>query len=469
MQNSRTTNDRLPPHSPEAEQGVLACILLDYQTVMPLCIEKLRTDAWYDLRHKTIYEVCSELFDDQVGIDSVTLYSRLKLWDQADQVGGITYISTLPDVVPSAANVEEYIDILNDKAALRAMIHICADVTTRAYEANGDASEVIDQCEKDILQAAQARVDHADVSIQNLVHSAIDDFEAAIHSGGQAQGIQTGFADLDKLSDGLHAGEMIVLAARPAMGKTSLALNIVDHVAINLGLPVGVFSLEMTAKELVKRLISCRARVNIRNIGTENFSQERDVPRLTIASNSIRHARLFIDDTAGLSIMQLRAKARRWWQQHQIKLVVIDYLQLLTATGGRMKIESRQQEVSMISVGCKSLAKELGVPVVVLCQLNRDIERDKHRKPRLSDLRESGSIEQDADVVGMLYKPSNDEDDNYNDYAEPISLLLAKQRNGPSGVSVQFTFLKNYTRFESAAKVTDEDVPQQQNSINYAE
>jgi len=251
---------------------------------------------------------------------------------------------------------------------------------------------------------------------------------------------------------------MIVIAARPSMGKTSLAMNMAEHVAVSLRLPVGVFSLEMTAESLVMRMMSSLARVNSRSI-RDGFLAERDFAKLTTAAGQLAKAPLFIDDASALSVLQLRAKARRLHQQHGIKLFVIDYLQLLHSTARRA--ENRQQEIADISNGVKSLAKELKVPVIVLSQLNRELEKDKNRKPRLSDLRESGSIEQDADVVALLYKPSSGDDEDGpapDQEAAPVNLLIAKQRNGPTG-DVQLTFLKSCTRFESAAKISGEDIP----------
>jgi len=271
-------------------------------------------------------------------------------------------------------------------------------------------------------------------------------------------GVGTGFVDLDKMTSGLHPGEMIVVAARPSMGKTSLAMNIAEHVAIEEKLPVGVFSLEMTSESLVLRMLCSLSRVNLRNV-REGFLAERDFPKLTGAAGRLAGAPLFTDDSSGLSILQLRAKARRMVQQYGIKLFVIDYLQLLHSTARRA--ENRQQEIADISNGIKSLAKELSVPVIVLSQLNRELEKDKSRKPQLSDLRESGAIEQDADVVCLLYKPSREEEEGgagEEQDALPVNLLIAKQRNGPTG-DIHLTFLKSYTRFESAAKFSDDDVP----------
>jgi replicative DNA helicase len=295
--------------------------------------------------------------------------------------------------------------------------------------------------------------------VNNLVHEAIATIENYFSRNGQLGGLSTGFTDLDKMTDGLHGGEMIVIAARPSMGKTSLAMNIAEHVAIDLKLPVGVFSLEMSAQSLVLRMMCSLARVNLRKI-KEGFMSESDFPKLTSAAGRLSAAKLFIDDSAGLSILQLRARARRMAQQHGIKLFVIDYLQLLNSTAARSK-ENRQQEIADISSGIKALAKELKVPVIVLAQLNREIEKDKSRKPRMSDLRESGAIEQDADLVGLLHKQDADEEEAGAVESDglPVNLVIAKQRNGPTG-DVHLTFLKPYTRFESSTnRISEEDVP----------
>jgi replicative DNA helicase len=432
------------------------------------CIERLKEggDVFYDLRHQAIYEIFLELFEDGEPIDVVSVMERLKLWNKLEQVGGIAYLSQLPDAVPSVENLPNYLDIISGKHTMRKMIRACTEAVARIYDHEGDVDELMDQVERDVLKISESRVQPSKLTMPVLVHEALTDIESAVNGNGEPQGMKTGFTDFDYMTDGLHPGEMIVLAARPGLGKTSLALNIAEHVACSLQLPVGIISLEMTGKELVKRMLSSRARVNIRNI-RNTFNPERDLPKITSAAVALTHAPILIDDAAGQSILAIRAKARRWWQQEHIKLLIIDYLQLANAEGGHRKFDSRQAEVSMISVGIKNLAKELGIPVIALCQLNRDIEREKNRKPRLSDLRESGSLEQDSDVVGMLYKPKTEEDDTgENDYAEPINLLIAKQRSGPTG-DVNLTFMKLYTRFESAAKVNEEDVPQE--SASYAE
>jgi replicative DNA helicase len=452
--------DRLPPHSPEAEQGVLGCVLLSPNDCMGECIGRFKEGAevFYDLRHQTIFSALIQMYDAREAIDVITLQQQLKNKQLLEEVGGIAYLAGLPDTVPSAANLSYYLDIVVEKYLLRKMIHTCTEVVGRVYDYEGEVDALLDEVERDILRISESRVQTQTTTIKDLVKKAITTIEDFHQRQGMLTGVGTGFTDLDKMTSGLHGGEMVVIAARPSVGKTSLAMNIAEHVAIEQRLPVGVFSLEMTSESLVLRMLCSRSRVNLRNV-REGFLAERDFPKLTGSAGKLANAPLFIDDSSALSILQLRAKARRMWQQYSIKLFVVDYLQLLHSTARRA--ENRQQEIADISSGIKSLAKELSVPVIVLSQLNRELEREKNRKPRLSDLRESGAIEQDADVVGLLYKPSSDDEESGSaaeEDAVPMNLLIAKQRNGPTG-DVNLTFLKSYTRFESAAKVSAEDVP----------
>jgi len=424
------------------------------------CIEKFKSgsEVFYDLRHQTIFNTLAVMYDTREAIDLITLQQRLKNSQLLDEVGGIAYLASLPDMVPSSANLSYYLEIVHEKFLLRKMIHTCTDVVARVYDYEGQVDALMDEVERDILRISESRVQNHTNTIKDLVKKAINTIEDFHQRQGLLTGVGTGFTDLDKMTSGFHPGEMIVIAARPSMGKTSLAMNIAEHVAIDLRIPVGVFSLEMTSESLVLRMLCSRSRVNLRNV-RDGFLAERDFPKLTGAAGKLANSPLFIDDSSGLSILQMRAKARRMFQQYGIKLFVIDYLQLLHSTARRA--ENRQQEIADISSGIKALAKELSVPIIVLSQLNRELEREKNRKPRLSDLRESGAIEQDADVVGLLYKPSSDDDESggaSEQDAVPVNLLLAKQRNGPTG-DVCLTFLKSYTRFESAAKVSGEDVP----------
>jgi replicative DNA helicase len=340
------------------------------------------------------------------------------------------------------------------------MVQTCTEIVGRVFDYEGEAEALLDEVERDILRISEARVESASLTIKELVNRAIGKIEEYHQNQGMLTGISTGFTDFDKMTTGLHEGEMIVVAARPSVGKTSLAMNIAEHVALELKVPVGVFSLEMTAEQLVLRMLCSRSRVNLRSI-RDGFLAERDFPKLTGAAGKLAGAPLFIDDSSALSILQLRAKARRLWQQFGIKLFVIDYLQLLHSTSRRA--ENRQQEIAEISGGIKALAKELKVPVIVLSQLNREVEKRGGEAPKLSDLRESGAIEQDADLVGLLYRETKNKDGeeeaaDMEQEAIAVKLFIAKQRNGPTGV-VDLTFLKSFTRFESAAKVSAEDVP----------
>ncbi|HZM02282.1 MAG TPA: replicative DNA helicase [Candidatus Saccharimonadales bacterium] len=455
--------DRLPPHSIEAEQGVLGCVLLSPNDCMGECIEKLKSGylIFYDLKHQTLFQTLTEMYDEKQAIDLITLQQRLKNAQQLENVGGLAYLSSLPDAVPSAANLEYYLEIILEKYLLRKMVQTCTAIVGRVFDYEGQVEALLDEVERDILRISEERVTSATSTMKELVNRAISKIEEYHQNQGMLTGISTGFTDFDKMTTGLHEGEMIVIAARPSVGKTSLAMNIAEHVSLELKVPVGVFSLEMTADQLVLRMLCSRSRVNLRNI-RDGFLAERDFPKLTGAAGKLAGAPLFIDDSSGLSILQLRAKARRMWQQYGIKLFVIDYLQLLNSTSRRA--ENRQQEIADISGGLKSLAKELKVPIIVLSQLNRELEkRGPGERPRLSDLRESGAIEQDADLVGLLYRETKNKDgDEESNEAEqdaiPVKLFIAKQRNGPTG-DVDLTFLKSYTRFESAAKVGPEDMP----------
>lgn len=450
--------DRLPPNSPEAEQGVLGCIMLSPYDCIYECITEFKDGAktFFDLRHQVIYEAIVEMSERLDAIDVITLQQRLKDKQQLENVGGIAYLAALPDTVPSVANLKFYATIVLDKYRLRKLIAVCTDIVGRIYEFDGEVDALIDECEADFLNSTRSQSAKIAVQCMPAVQRAMTRMEAYSENQGILTGISTGFVDLDRMTSGMKGGEMIVIAARPSMGKTSLAMNIAEAVSVDQKLPVGVFSLEMTEDQLIERAICSRARVNIRNV-RDGFLAERDFPKLTSSAGRIGAAPLYIDDSSGLSIMELRARARRMWQLYSIKLFVIDYLQLLHSTA--RKAHNRQQEIGDISRGCKALAKDLNVPVVVLAQLNRELEKDKNRKPRLSDLRESGDIEQDGDLIGLLYKPATDDDDDGTEKeATPVNLLIAKQRSGPCG-DVYLTFLKPYTRFESASKISPEDVP----------
>lgn len=460
--------DRLPPHSPESEQGVLGCILLSPNDCIPEVAEKLKAggDEFYDLRHRTIWDVVSFMHDTKVPIDTITLMQRLKDVGQLENIGGIAYLATLPDTVPSAANLGYYLEIVVEKYILRRLISTCTEVVGRVYDHEGEVDSLLDEVEREILRVGDLRRDASKIAwtkIGDCIKTALTTIEDAHQNKGSVKaGLTSGFPDLDNVTNGMKPGEMIVIAARPSVGKTSMAFQIAEHVAVDCKVPVGFFSLEMSNDSLTMRALCSRARVNIKNI-TEGFLAERDFPRLTGAAGKLSTAPIYLDDSSGITVTELRAKARRMVKALGIKLFVIDYMGRLSATVRGRRIEHRQQEMSEISSQIKDMAKELNVPVIVLNQLNRDIEKEKQfRRPRLSDLRESGSIEQDADLVAMLYKvrlsDADEPDDQAQDYCG-VNMFIAKQRNGPSGMDIHLMFLKSYTRFESRAKITDDDVP----------
>lgn len=454
--------DRLPPHSIEAEQGALGCIILSPADVLPLCIEKLvdGPESFYDLRHRTIYEACVKLWESDKKFDLIILQQKLKDASQLEGVGGLAYLASLPDRVPSAANIDYYLEILREKSSIRRLVSTCIEVVTRAYEHQGEVNQLIDEVGQDvqkIVEGAQPVKDESTMKV--LVPIAMDKIELMRSNPGKVTGLPTGLVDLDMLTWGLQPGEMAVLAARPSMGKTALALNIAEYAAIHDEFPVGVFSMEMTSESLMVRMICSRAHVSTHSI-RKGYTSENDLQRLISSGKAFHKAPIYIDDSSGLSVQQLRARARRMYQKHGVRLIVVDYLQLMNAQTRRT--DNRQQEVSNISSGLKALAKELKIPVLVLSQLSRKLEdRGANATPKLSDLRESGSIEQDADVVILLHRPEKETtqaDGTYTDVI-PTTAIVAKNRCGPTG-EANLIFVRGFTRYESVAKVTIDNVPQ---------
>lgn len=446
----------LPPHSIPAEQGILGCILLDPQAIHA-CYEKLKLpDVFYDMRHGALFEVVAKLVEEGKPVDAISVQQRLKDTNQLEAIGGLSYLSALMDVVPSAANIGYYIDIVREKYILRGIIQACTNAIGKAYENEGDVDTILDTVEADILAIGQTRTQKGeDHSIKDLVFKALDNIERMHQRQGALSGLASGFPDLDKLTGGFQPADMIVVAARPGGGKTTLGMNFVEHIALECNVPIGIFSLEMSADSLVTRMLGSRGKVNLKNIA-DGFMMERDFPKLKGAAESISKSKIYIDDRPGLNLMQIKAKARRWRKQHGIKMFVVDYLQLISVV--ERNGEKRNEAVGKVSTGLKNLARELGIPGIIIAQLNRDLEKERNRKPRPSDLKDSGSIEQDADLILLLYRPN--EDEAHDAAAHHVGAILAKQRNGPTG-EFHLTFLKGYTRFESAARVYDE--PQTKN------
>jgi replicative DNA helicase len=439
----------------EAEQGVLGSMLISPRDIIAEAVEKINESYFYIPAHQTIYTVLVDLWNAGQGIDLITFTQVLRDRNLLDTVGGASLVTSLFTFVPTAANVGYYLEIVRDKYILREIISACTEGVRRSYEEQGEVDNLLDEVEQKIFAVGEDRFNDRALSMKDQVMDAIEAIEKLYQQHGGITGLSTGFKDLDRLTSGLHPAEMIVIAARPSMGKTALVMNIAEHVAVNEMRPVAVFSLEMSAQQLVQRLLCSRAGVNSQKVRDGTFLADRDFPKLTAAASKLAEANIFIDDSAGLNILELRAKARRLKAQHEVELIVIDYLQLLRSTSRRGQ-ENRQIEISEISAGIKGLAKELNIPIIVAAQLNRNPENrtgDSKGRPRLSDLRESGSIEQDADLVALLvrqeyYADTEEEKDEMEGKAD---LIIAKQRNGPTG-DVPLTFRKEFTRFEDRAR-----------------
>ena len=439
----------------EAEQGVLGSMLISPRETIAECVEKINEEYFYVPAHQTVYTILVELWNAGQGIDLITFTQVLRDRNVLDAIGGAAFVTSLFTFVPTAANVGYYLEIVRDKYILRQIISAATESVRRAYEEQDEVSNLLDEVEAKILAVGEDRFKGQMPTMKDQVMAAIEAIEGLYERKGGITGISTGFAELDRMTSGLHPAEMIVVAGRPSMGKTALAMNIAEHVAIHEKLPVAVFSLEMSSQQLVQRLLCSRARVNLQKV-RDGFLAERDFPSLTAAAAKLAEARIFIDDSAGLSILELRAKARRLKAQHEIQLIIVDYLQLLRSMTRRAQ-ENRQLEISEISAGIKGLAKELKIPIIVVAQLNRQPEARSGGKPRLSDLRESGSIEQDADLVALLVRPEiyEEDEDARAEKAGEAELIIAKQRNGPVG-EIQLTFLKEFTRFEDRARNVSE-------------
>ncbi|MGC1481157.1 MAG: replicative DNA helicase [Chthoniobacterales bacterium] len=449
---------RTLPQSLDAEKGLLCSALLSPNAVMGECVERISPNHFYNPAHQTVYEVMLELWNDSRPVDFITLNQILEDRGKLEGIGGPATISELFTFVPTAANATYYLEIVREKFLLRSMITTCTEYASRCYDEQGEVQVLLDEVEKSVMAIGEDRYKGTLPEMKAMVMSAISEIEDLYKNKGGLTGLSTGFKGLDQMTGGMRGAEMFVVAARPSMGKTAFSMNIAEHVAVNLGKAVGVFSLEMSSSQLVQRLLCSCARVNLQRI-RDGFLSQADSTKIYNAAKSLVESRIFIDDTPGITILELRAKARRMSSQHGIELIVIDYLQLLRSSSKRAQ-ENRQIEIAEISSGVKALAKELDIPVIVLAQLNRNPESRtgaSKGKPRLSDLRESGSIEQDADIVGLLVRSEIYEDDEEAkaEKAGEAELIIAKQRNGPVG-EVPLSFLKEFTRFEDRAEVRDE-------------
>ncbi|MCB1097899.1 MAG: replicative DNA helicase [Verrucomicrobiae bacterium] len=440
---------RLLPNSVEAEKGVLSCMLQAPKAAIGETVERVTANHFHVPAHQVLYELIIEINESGKPVNPVSVQQTLMDREILDQVGGPAAVLDLFTFVPTAAHLSFYLDVLCEKYILRNIIESCTNCVTFAYGNQENVEMVLDEVERVVLGIRGE--DKAKLkSMSDLVMEAIDEIEEMVANPGSLNGLPTGFSELDKMTNGLHGGEMFILAARPSMGKTSFVMNIVETLAVDNNIPCAVFSLEMSAKQLVQRLLCSRARINMLSLQS-GMMRQSDIQNLTRAARELSAATIVIDDTPSISILELRHKTRRFRDQFGIKAIAIDYLQLMRSTSKRAQ-ENRQQEIAEISSGIKGLAKELDIPALVLAQLNRNPEGREGGKPRLSDLRESGSIEQDADIVGLLVRSeyyAGDAEEK-EEVAGEAELIIAKQRNGPTG-EVSLSFLKQFMRFETRA------------------
>lgn len=449
---------RLLPQSIDAEKGLLGSILLS-TAALDDCIAQINAGHFHLPAHQRLFDLFVEMRNTGKPIDLISVTQILEDRKQLAEVGGADGITELFTFVPTAANADYYREILEEKFLLRQMISVCTEYAARSYDEQGDVRTLLDEVEGKILAIGDTRHRASLPTMKEMVSDAITSIEQLIKNNGGITGISTGFPSLDRMTSGLQESEMFVIAARPSMGKTALAMNIAEHVAIESNKAVAVFSLEMSAQQLVQRMLCARARVNSKSL-REGFVGKQQMSSIGTAATLLTKARMFVDDTPGISILELRAKARRLQNREGVSLVVIDYLQLLRSTSRRAQ-DNRQIEIAEISSGIKAMAKELRIPVIVLAQLNRNPEQrsgDVKGRPRLSDLRESGSIEQDADVVGLLVREKYyaEDEDERKEAEGKATLIIAKQRNGPTG-DVPLTFIEDYARFEERAEERREE------------
>ena len=445
--------ERRPPYSLEAEMSVLGGMFIDADAVVK-AIEVVDDSMFYREGHRRLYRAMLKLWEQGEVIDSVTLSEQLKGAGDYEAIGGATYLAQLLDAVPTAANVEYHARIVREKALLRRLIEAATSIIQSTYEAGGEVEALLDEAEQKIFQIAQTHNRKGFVWIKELLWPAMEQIEQLSQNSSPITGVPTGFGDLDMMTAGFQKGDLIIVAARPSMGKTAFTLNLAQHAAISARRAVAFFSLEMSKESLVQRMLTSEARVDASRVRTGRLRDD-DYPRLAQAAGLLNTAPIYVDDTPAISILEMRAKARRLKADRpDLALVIVDYLQLMQGNG---KTENRQQEVSEISRGLKSLAKELDTPVVALSQLSRAVESRPDKRPMMSDLRESGALEQDADVIAFLYRPEyyhGPTDKDGNSLEGRAELIIGKQRNGATG-TVHLVFHKEFTRFESYSSRDD--------------
>ncbi|MFA5353506.1 MAG: replicative DNA helicase [Thermodesulfovibrionales bacterium] len=441
MRTSEQAVDRLPPQNIEAEQSVLGAIILDNEA-LSRAVESLSPEDFYKETHRRLYGAMLSLYEKNEPVDIVTLTDYLRRSNEIDAVGGVSYLSFLANGVPTSANIKYHAKIVREKALLRALIRTATQIATDVYEENRDADEMVDHAERLIFDIADRRTKTSFASMREVIKDTFKMIEHLYDRKEAITGTPSGFKDLDEMTSGFQPGDLIIVGARPGMGKTAFALNIAQHVAIEMKEPIAIFSLEMSKEQLAMRMLCAESLVDSSHV-RKGFISKQDWPKLTNAAGRLAAAPVFIDDSSAITVLEIRAKSRRLKMEHGgLSLIVVDYLQLMRSRG---TFERREQEISEISRSLKALAKELKVPVIALSQLNRAVESRGEKKPNVADLRESGAIEQDADLIIFLYR---DEVYNKNNPSNKgkAEVIIAKQRNGPTG-TVNLTFLGDSTRF----------------------
>ncbi|MGG3448850.1 MULTISPECIES: replicative DNA helicase [Bacillaceae] len=441
--------DRIPPQNIEAEQAVLGAIFLEPST-LTVASEILIPEDFYRNAHQQIYLTMLKLGDHGKAVDVVTVTEDLAAAKQIEDVGGIAYLSELAASVPTAANIEYYARIVEEKSLLRRLIRTATTIAQDGYNREDEVEDLLSEAEKSIMEVAQRKNAGAFHNIKDVLVRTYDNIELLHNRKGDVTGIPTGFAELDRMTAGFQRNDLIIVAARPSVGKTAFALNIAQNVATNTDEKVAIFSLEMGAEQLVMRMLCAEGNINAQNLRTGALTDE-DWRKLTMAMGSLSNSGIYIDDTPGIRIGEIRSKCRRLKQEQGLGMILIDYLQLIQGNG--RSGDNRQQEVSEISRSLKGLARELEVPVIALSQLSRGVEQRQDKRPMMSDIRESGSIEQDADIVAFLYR-----DDYYDKESENknmIEIIIAKQRNGPTG-TVELAFVKEYNKFVNIERRFDD-------------
>ena len=439
--------DKIQPQNLEAEMAVIGSMLLDEEAIS-IAVETLDGESFYKNSHRKIFEAILELYSLNKPVDLITLTNELKRINVLDEVGGQSFLAVLANAVPTSANISHYVSIVKEKSILRSLINNSTRIVSMCYESEGNINEVVDNAEKFIFEISDKKTQGGFIPLKELIKDSIETIDQLYQKKQHVTGVPTGYVDFDIKTAGLQPSDLIIIAGRPSMGKSALALGVAEYAGTVEKIPTAIFSLEMSKEQLVQRMLCAHAKVDAHKVRTGYLSTS-DWPRLTAAAGKLSESPIYIDDTPGISVMELRAKARRLKMHHDIKLIILDYLQLMRGSGG---IENRQQEISEISRSLKALARELNVPLIAISQLSRAVESRTDHRPQLSDLRESGAIEQDADLVVLLLR-----EDYYNpspDNQGIAEVIISKQRNGPVG-SLKLAFIKEYTRFENISRITE--------------